>query len=39
MYAYETPYCREIGTLEDFEYLDYKLGKENPPIKSYLEGF
>jgi CMP-N,N'-diacetyllegionaminic acid synthase len=39
MYVYETHYCSEIDTLEDFEYLDYKLGKENPPIKSHLDSF
>jgi N-acylneuraminate cytidylyltransferase len=39
MYVYETPSCTEIDTLEDFEYLNYRLGKYNSPLTDYLQNF
>lgn len=39
MYVFETPQCNEIDTLEDFEYLDYKLRESNSPLNGYLRSF
>ena len=37
MYVFETPACTEIDTIEDFEYLEYELRKNQLCLLEYLD--
>ena len=34
--GYESPMCREVDTLEDFEYLEFQLEKKGSPLLEFL---
>lgn len=35
--GFESPYCVEIDTEEEFEYLEYQICKTGSPLKNYLD--
>lgn len=37
MLVFESPYCIEIDTLDDFNYLEYQINKEGSPLLDYLK--
>lgn len=37
MYGFESPYCTEVDTQEEFDYLEYQMQKERPEVYRYLE--
>ena len=36
MMGYVSPMCREVDTPEDFEYLEYQIGKKGSPLMDFL---
>ena len=35
--AYESPYCTEVDSLEELEYLDFELSKHGSPLFDHLK--
>lgn len=39
MLVFESPYCVEVDTKDDFDYLEFQLEKEGSPLVSFLNSF
>ena len=39
MLVFESPYCVEVDTKDDFNYLEFQLEKESSPLVSFLNSF
>lgn len=39
MLVYESPYCVEVDTKDDFNYLEFQLEKESSPLLIFLNSF
>ena len=37
MIVFETPVCNEVDTVEDFDFLEYQIGKKGIKIIDYLK--
>lgn len=37
MLAFESPFCAEVDTLDDFEYLDFQISKKGSELLGYLK--
>jgi N-acylneuraminate cytidylyltransferase len=37
MIGFESPVCTEVDSLEEFEYLQYQIGKQASPLLSFLD--